>query len=149
MAIESAGLGTFDLDYKTGIIITTKRFANIFGFDASVQLSDYLCRIHPDDLPIRNAAELEAFETGKFQYEVRLLMPDHSFRWIRVNGTLIFDDDNLPTRLIGIALDITDEKNSIEKLQESEERFQDAHHRNPRSGRGPLRWAGIADTICE
>ena len=136
MAIESAGLGTFDLDYKTGVIITTKRFANIFGFDASVPLTDYLSRIHPDDLPIRNAAELEAFETGKFQYEVRLLMPDHSFRWIRVNGTLIFDDDNLPTRLIGIALDITDEKNAIEKLQESEERFRTLITETPEVGAG-------------
>ncbi|HZB14157.1 MAG TPA: PAS domain-containing protein, partial [Chryseolinea sp.] len=136
MAIESAGLGTFDLDYKTGTIITTKRFANIFGFDASVQLSDYLSRIHPDDLPIRNAAELQAFETGKFQYEVRLLMPDQSFRWIRVNGTLIFDDDSLPTRLIGIALDITDEKNAIEKLQESEERFRTLITETPEVGAG-------------
>jgi len=136
MAIESAGLGTFDLDYKTGTIITTKRFANIFGFDASVQLSDYLSRIHPDDLPIRNAAELQAYETGKFQYEVRLLMPDRSFRWIRVNGTLIFDEDNLPTRLIGIALDITDEKNSIEKLQESEERFRTLITETPEVGAG-------------
>src|SRR5688572_13454855 len=136
MAIESAGLGTFDLDYKTGTIITTKRFANIFGFDASVQLSDYLSRIHPDDLPIRNAAELQAFETGKFQYEVRLLMPDRSFRWIRVNGTLIFDDDSLPTRLIGIALDITDEKNAIEKLQESEERFRTLITETPEVGAG-------------
>ncbi|HEX6226749.1 MAG TPA: PAS domain-containing protein, partial [Chryseolinea sp.] len=136
IAVESAGLGTFDLDYKTGIIITTKRFANIFGFDACVQLSDYLSRIHPDDLPIRNAAELEAFETGKFQYEVRLVMPDRSCRWIRVNGTLIFDDDNLPTRLIGIALDITDEKNAIEKLQESEERFRTLITETPEVGAG-------------
>ena len=136
MAIESAGLGTFDLDYKTGIIITTKRFANIFGFESSVQLSDYLSRIHPDDLPIRNAAELEAFETGKFQYEVRLLMPDHSFRWIRVNGTLIFDEDNLPTRLIGIALDVTEEKNSIERLLESEERFRTLITETPEVGAG-------------
>ena len=136
MAMESAGLGAFDLDYKTGTIITTQRFANIFGFDASVQLSDYISRIHPDDLPIREAAQNLAFETGKFIYEVRLLMPDTSFRWIRTNGTLTFDDDHLPTRIIGIAQDITEEKQWLEKLQESEERFRTLITETPEVGVG-------------
>jgi PAS domain S-box-containing protein len=136
VAIESAGLGTFQMDYKTGATTTSERFDAIFGFDLPQQHIEYVRRIHPLDLALRDEAEKKALECGKLYYEARLLFPDKSIRWIKVNGIILSDNDNQRQRLIGTALDITDEKQSLQKLQESEERFRTLITETPEIGVG-------------
>lgn len=136
LAIESTGLGTFDLNYKTGDIFTSERFGEIFGYTEPRPRSDYIARVHPEDRARREAAQQKALKTGKLFYEVRLLMPDGSIRWVRINGAVIFDEARSPVRLIGTVLDMTDEKQAISKLQESEERFRTLITETPEVGVG-------------
>lgn len=136
LAIESTGLGTFDLNYKTGDIFTSERFVEIFGYTEPRPRSDYIARVHPEDRAQREAAQQKALKTGKLFYEVRLLMPDGSIRWVRINGAVIFDEARSPVRLIGTVLDMTDEKQAISKLQESEERFRTLITETPEVGVG-------------
>jgi PAS domain S-box-containing protein len=136
VAIESTGLGTFQLDFKSGESQTSPRFDEIFGFDRPVEHKAYVSRIHPEDLAIRNAAHKKALTTGRLQYEARLLLPDNSIRWIRINGSITFDENNRPQVLIGTGLDITEEKLSFQKLQESEQRFRTLITETPEVGVG-------------
>lgn len=136
LSIESTGLGTFDLNYKTGDIFTSERFVEIFGYTEPRPRADYIARVHPEDRARREAAQQKAIKTGKLFYEVRLLMPDGSIRWVRINGAVIFDEVRSPVRLIGTVLDMTDEKQAVNKLQESEERFRILITETPEVGAG-------------
>jgi hypothetical protein len=136
VAIESTGLGTFEMDYKTGATKTSPRFDEIFGFENPVEHKQYVSRIHPEDLEIRNKAHKIALETGKLRYEVRLILPDKSIRWVKVNGSVILDDHRQPHLLIGTALDVTEEKLSYQRIQESEEKFRTLITETPEVGVG-------------
>ncbi len=136
LAIECAGLGTFELEFKTGNTTTSSRFDDIFGFDHPVAHSEYISRIHPDDVSLRNAAQTKALETGGLRYDARIILPDNSIRWVKINGSIIFDEHGLPQLLIGTALDITEETISLQKLQESEERYRTLITETPEVGAG-------------
>ncbi|WP_276372843.1 PAS domain-containing protein [Chryseolinea sp. H1M3-3] len=136
LIIDSVGMGTFERNYITGQTTTSSRFDSIFGFTSPVSHEAYVSRIHPDDLAIRNIAQQKAVQTGKLSYESRLLLPDQSIRWVRINGVINFDENRNPERLLGTALDITEEKLALLKLQESEQRFRTLITETPEVGAG-------------
>jgi signal transduction histidine kinase len=124
LAIESAGAGTFDRNYLTGEMITSARFDAMYGFDEPRKVDDYIALVHPEDLPVREEAVKNAFKNGDVFYEIRLIWADKTIHWIRIRGKVYFDISGKPVRMIGTGLDITDQKMSFEKLQESEQRFR-------------------------
>lgn len=122
--IEAAGLGTFDFDQNRGTFRASRRFAEIFGFANPVPFEAYMSRIHPDDANVRERARQDVKEGRKFFYEIRLVMPDHSIRWARINAKAFYDQRSAQHRWIGSAQDITVEKRAFQELQESEARLR-------------------------
>jgi PAS domain S-box-containing protein len=106
LAVDAVGLGTFDLNLETGETVTSVLFANIFGFEVPVPPDEYRKRIHPDDLEMRRAAHEQARQTGVLFYEARLIWPDESIRWIRIEGRVYYTSEQ-SGRILGTALDIT------------------------------------------
>lgn len=143
LAIDAASIGSFELDIRKPEFLYTERLAEIFGLDkkATMLQSDFVKNIHPDDYNIRLNAHQLAAKTGVLFYEARVIWPDESIHWIRVNGKIIFENGS-PSKIYGTALDITDHKtqsaileqkvaertkNLIQKneeLKKSEERYQ-------------------------
>ena len=121
LAVDAVGLGTFDLNLVTGEMITSKQFANIFGFDHPVTRSEYVKVFHPADLTARNKAHADAPASGKLFYEARVIWPDKSIHWVRVEGKVYNDAGGKAVRILGTLLDITDQKKAKEALAESEQ----------------------------
>ncbi len=107
LAVDAVGLGTFNLDMETGEMITSVLFAQIFGFQAPVPQEEYRKRIHPEDLELRRKAYEQALKTGKLFYEARVLWPDSSVHWIRVEGKVYYAGEKA-IQLLGTLLDITE-----------------------------------------
>ena len=57
-----------------------------------------------------------ALETGVYHYEVRVVCPDNTIRWIKVQGTVIYSDRRVPSRMLGTLMDITDRQVMEEKV---------------------------------
>lgn len=110
LVVDSVGLGTFDLNLKNGKMFTSKRFANIFGFDEPVPRSEYIKAFDPADRLVREKALKEAQITGRLMYEVRVIWKDGSEHWVRSEGKVFYDKNNQPVRILGIMLDITDQR---------------------------------------
>lgn len=119
LAIEAAEIGTFDLNMVTQDVVNSDRFNTIFGFDNSVSRTDLANSFHPDDRPIRAKAHEESLKSGKLYYEARIIHPDESMHWIRVQAKLSFDQDEKPVRMLGTVLDITEFK----RLQQQKDDF--------------------------
>jgi PAS domain S-box-containing protein len=116
LAVDAVGLGTFDVDLGTQQMKTSALFAKIFGFDAPVSRQAYVSVIHPEDLELRKKAHEEALATGKLGYEARVIWPDKSVRWIKVEGKVYYENSGSPSRILGTLLDITEQrKASIEQ----------------------------------
>jgi len=125
-AVISADLGTFEFEYHNSQMHYTRRMAEIFGLDTQEKLThaDFTSAIHLDDLLIRSLAHARAAKTGELFYEVRVIHPDNTIRWIRLNGGVKFDRFNVPSRIFGTVMDITAAKTEEETLRKSEEQLR-------------------------
>lgn len=130
LAIESADLGSYEVDLLTNEMSTSERFDEIWGGHSTFrnELASY---IHPEDLPIRNEAHKKSIESGILEYETRLLRKDKSIRWARVKGKLIYDENKTPIALIGVVQDNTEQKQFAEQLTKLvKERTLELHRSN-------------------
>lgn len=115
LAVDAVDLGTFDLNLLDGEMVTSLRFADIFGFDKIMTRAEYVNNIHPDDQAERQQAHATALVTGKLFYEARVTAKDKSVRWIRVEGRAMYDKDKMPLRILGTVLDITEQLEAKQK----------------------------------
>jgi PAS domain S-box-containing protein len=133
LALESADLGTYELNLATDEMTTNPRFNAIWGYDQSVSHTVIADAVHHEDQPLRLKAHQESLHTGSLFYEVRIVRRDQSVRWIRVNGKTIFDDQHHPLRLLGVAQDITEQKAFTDELTRLvEERTSELQKMNQR-----------------
>jgi PAS domain S-box-containing protein len=71
---------------------------------------------HPEDR-VRVVTRLEeAFQTGQFDEEFRIIRPDQATRWVWVRGFPVRDRAGAVRRLVGTAQDVTARKSAEEQL---------------------------------
>ncbi|MEP7318205.1 MAG: PAS domain S-box protein [Panacibacter sp.] len=117
LAIESAQLGTFEIDLVNKTIIYSKRLAQIFGLDSCITWThqDLKNALHPDDVAMRDKAHEIALQTGTLLYEARVVWKDSSIHWIKVSGR-IQHEDITSAKMYGVVQDITQEKEAANKI---------------------------------
>ena len=115
LAVDAAGIGTFDWDLATGAFGWGERLLALFGYEtdpdtdpAHQRIEAFNARLHPDDLP-RVTAELHtAIDCcGEYEAEFRLLLPDGATRWVTSRGRAIGDKTGVAARVLGAAYDTT------------------------------------------
>jgi diguanylate cyclase (GGDEF)-like protein/PAS domain S-box-containing protein len=125
LAEKAAFLGIWEMDMSREVLTLSQQLAGQIGLpDAAHQLSINQLRqmIHPDDWPTIQAASKRASTGGKLLHaEFRVVLANGDIRWLRAQASVEFVD-NQPTRMIGVSVDITKEKELLESLH-----FQASH----------------------
>ena len=116
LAINVSQLGVFEIDLIKNEIIASPRLGEIFGLEHTKKWEHFIGVMHPDDMPCRQKAFEEAYETGTMHYEARVNWNDGGVRWIRTSGTVSFDESGKPQKLIGVTQDITEQKEFVDEL---------------------------------
>jgi PAS domain S-box-containing protein len=111
-------IGSFAWRLAKNEITWSEQLYRIFEFDPQVRVTLELIgtRVHPEDLPLlRNMIERASSAAGDFQYEHRLLMPDHSVKYLHMiaHGTR---NDEGELEYIGAVQDVTQRRFSEEAL---------------------------------
>jgi len=113
-ALLAANLGTWRVDLKTGLDTRDAGTNRILGLNAeasTLPLEDFISRIHLEDRPrLQAALERTLHEQGVFAEECRVVLPDTSVRWLRVQGRVLLDAHGQPTHFTGATADITEHK---------------------------------------
>ena len=121
LAIQSAELGTYEIDLVNDQVNISGNFRNIWDMQEEVISKEMIIkRLHPDDLYIREAAHRDVGPDGRVCYEVRIHHRDSSIRWLRINGANIKSHAGTPV-LVGIVQDITAHKESEWRLTQKVE----------------------------
>lgn len=148
LAIESADLGTYEINLLTDEIIASPRFREIWQIEGEESREGFASVIHPHDKALREQAMKESVDTGKLHYEARIIRKDGSIKWLRVKGKVLYDKQNVPQRLLGVIQDITPQKLFAEELyKQVEERtkaLQDANQNLERSNEELDQFAYVA-----
>ena len=111
LAIEAAGIGSFDWDLTTGRLAWDDRLMEIFGYDRSTfdgTIEAFAARIHPDD----RERTLDALRTAiatldRYDAEFRIVLPSGETHWIQGRGRVLADDTGRAVRLLGAGYDTT------------------------------------------
>jgi PAS domain S-box-containing protein len=123
LALEAAGLGTWEHDLSTGAIFMDARARTLFGLtpDEPLAVTRWLETVHPDDRE-RTLSSWEAAlaERSTYSAEYRVVWPDESTHWIMAVGRFVTDTSTgAANRFTGVVLDLTERRRTEEHLQES------------------------------
>ena len=142
LAQELGGVGTWDTDLETGTMTWSKNLRRITGVGDDVEETreSLLALVYPDDRAgLEEAMAMALADGDQFEFEYRLVRPnDGELRWMLSRGDVVAGPDGHSTRLLGVAVDIT-ERHLAEEHQ-SEARAAAATGPQARGRRAPRRW---------
>jgi signal transduction histidine kinase len=122
-ALDSAEMGSWDLDLATDSSRRSRQHDRIFGYAEPVPdwgRETFLDHVHPDDLDLAARAFTEALRTGALDLECRIRAADDVVRWIAVKGHVEYDSSRQPVRMAGIVMDSTRRHTTEDELRQAQ-----------------------------
>jgi PAS domain S-box-containing protein len=122
-ATDGAGMGTWDVDLRTGRVVWNQQNALLLGYgseETQVSTKRWWKLVHEDDRPVVRQAVINARKSGALYHaEHRIRRADTGeLRWLAPYGRIHFSDDGRPTRFVGVTFDITERKHAEMQRQE-------------------------------
>ena len=121
LATSAGGIGVWDVNLKDSTVIWDMRMHNIHGTDPETfdnLVATWWQMIYPDDVADSQKRFEEALlETGVYSDQHRIIRADGALRHISASGIVLYDEENSPARLIGVNMDVTEQKNDEGTLQ--------------------------------
>ena len=121
LAQKAAKMGVWDRDVTAGRSTWTTELEEVFGLQPGTYTDNsqmWPNLMHPDDLPAVDKAVAESLRDGsEFSSEFRIIRPDGKQRWISARGSVIRDGEGRPNRMVGIDIDITEQKQAQEQIR--------------------------------
>src|SRR5882672_8034934 len=123
LALDAAGMGSWELFLATGAIRRSLRHDQIFGY-GGLQLSWYLNTTVEHFLAdVRSLVEHEFAQaefTGSVDVEARIRRAsDGEIRWVHVSGQTLYAEE-APTRIAGVIADVTHRRAAEERLRQAQ-----------------------------
>lgn len=133
LAVDGAGLGAWELDLQTRMLLCDERAAEMLGVtkDVPQPLEPLLKRLHAEDMDARLARLREQVAAGRLDDEGRVESPSGRVRWLRATGQVLHGRGGR-RRLVGVLQDTTDHKQAeqaalqhriIEAIQAEQQRI--------------------------
>jgi PAS domain S-box-containing protein len=116
LATEGAGMGTFDVNLKTGKVVWSATHLRMLGYEtmsgpeATIDL--WQSCIHPDDLARVLEARQQALQSrSAYSIEYRIKRADNAeIVWLAVFGRYYYSESGEGVRFLGVAFNITRRK---------------------------------------
>jgi diguanylate cyclase (GGDEF)-like protein/PAS domain S-box-containing protein len=121
LAEIAAEFGIWEVRFPDGAVAVSEGFATLVGLPAAagqLNLRELERMLHPGDRDAVRAAAEAAIETGTFQAEFRIVLPDGSIRWERSQGRVERLEGGA-RRAVGALIDITEERSLLTRLEEA------------------------------
>jgi PAS domain S-box-containing protein len=129
LALAGARMGTFDWDAESDRLYWSERLEEIFGlapgtFEGTTEA--FYQAVHPEDRERVALALQRARDTGgEFAAVHRIVRADGEIRWLDARGRFLSGSEGPATRLLGTALDVTDQRTSRDQLSLQVEQLAD------------------------
>ena len=129
-ALNRGRCGLWDWDLARGRIFWSQSMFEILGLEAKDDLlwfGDVNALVHPDDVRLYDlAAELADATTTTIDHAFRMRHAAGHWVWLRARCELVRQHGEPGLHLIGIAVDITEQKSLVEKTVAADMRLRDA-----------------------
>jgi hypothetical protein len=123
-ALESAGVGTWEVDLVTGTSVWSDVLEGLHGLPAGGfggTFDAFLRTVHPEDRRhVSDRFTRSIANDSEWTLEYRTVWSDGSTHWISAVGRAFYADAGRPVRAAGIGLDITSRKHLEDRLRQSQ-----------------------------
>jgi two-component system cell cycle sensor histidine kinase/response regulator CckA len=123
-ALESAEVGIWDWDVKTGVLSWSATLERQYGLAPNSfngTFETFVALIHPEDRETALAVVARATTDGTdFSLNTRAIRPDGNVRFLNGFGRIHHDAQGHPTRGIGISLDVTERRALETRYQQAQ-----------------------------
>jgi PAS domain S-box-containing protein len=153
LTLSAAQLGTWEWWVGKDTGWWSEKSNHILGLapDRDLSLGAFLSAVVPEDRSRVQGAIQGALDEGRpYECEFRVLQSGTEPRWILAKGKTLYDASGRPTRMLGVNVDITQQKNAEAlrreevALRESEGRLRDMANAMPQ-----IVWTAAADGRLE
>jgi two-component system cell cycle sensor histidine kinase PleC len=129
-ALSRGRCGLWDWDIARGRIYWSESMYELLGYqrtDEFMSFGKVNALIHPDDSDFYALAdELAASRASVVDHEFRIRDADGGWVWLRARAELVHDKDDDCRHLVGIAIDITEQRRLAEENAAADIRLRDA-----------------------
>ncbi|EYF05953.1 ATP-binding protein [Chondromyces apiculatus] len=132
LAVESTGIGIWEIELSTGNLRWNEQCNAMFGLPPNIDadLDVFIHRVHPGDRERVIAALQDALDPsgpGRYEIEYRTLgFGEGQERWISARGHVLFED-GMAVRYLGTLLDITERAQLAERERQARAAAEDAN----------------------
>ncbi|HWQ48041.1 MAG TPA: PAS domain S-box protein [Methanosarcina sp.] len=126
---EQTGQLIYDIDLRNGSVEWAGAVNELTGYSnkeiENLDYYDWLEHIHQEDYRTVQQTLKNCWNTGeKFNEEFRFKRKDGSYIYVKNKGLYLRDDEDFICRALGVMEDVSEIKQSSEKLRESEELYR-------------------------
>ncbi len=124
MTQQATKSGTWEWKITTNTYFWSPEYYSLLNLRPWIEPSyqNWLGCMYTEDRDRVHLALRSALETGQEQaeFDFRVLDPESRVRWIRSRGSILRDEKGVPILMLGVAMDITDRKQSEAVLIQTE-----------------------------
>jgi two-component system cell cycle sensor histidine kinase PleC len=129
-ALNRGRCGLWDWDLGRGRVFWSQSMFDILGLETTGDLlsfGDVSALVHPDDVQLYDlATELADARMTAIDHAFRMRHADGHWVWLRARCELVRQPNEPGLHLIGIAVDITEQKSLVERTAAADMRLRDA-----------------------
>jgi PAS domain S-box-containing protein len=123
VALDAAGMGSWELHLPSGVIHRSSRYDQIFGY-AEMQpfwnLSTTVAHFIQEDQALVRQAFAQAEITGAIDLPARIHRgASRDIRWVHLSGRAFYVD-GAPARIVGVIADVTDRRAVEDRLRQAQ-----------------------------
>ncbi len=126
---EIGHLGYWDWNVITGELYWSDETYRIYGFKPQEFVPTYeifMSIVHPDDLDYVQSRVNSALQNDiKYSIDFRFVRPNGEIGHVYVEGDVTRDENGKAIRFVGTQIDITERKQTEQKLKESEKKYRE------------------------
>ncbi|MDM0066295.1 PAS domain-containing protein [Variovorax sp. J31P207] len=125
LATEGSNDGLWDWDMRTDRMFLSHRAQHLYGLEHGALIRPRaewgaMVSLHPDDEQRQNQLLRDYLDrqVASYDSEWRILHPDGVYRWIRLRGVCLRDDEGQPTRMAGSVSDVDARRRTEAAIQQ-------------------------------
>ncbi|MGB6689041.1 MAG: PAS domain S-box protein [Terracidiphilus sp.] len=121
LALRSSGVGVWNWDIASNVISADENCAIMFGLpmdEFPKTIEEFAAFVHPDDRErVQRDVAASVQNLAEYRTEFRMVRPDGVIRFEVAQGKAYCDESGRPSRLIGVAWDVTERQEAEERLR--------------------------------